>query len=125
MQQNQWIGAQKLLDISMAYASKVDSSGKPLEVTTATPPSTTTQPTQAAPTVSFSFAAAPAATAQAATVAPVINKQCEFEVILYNPSSNYKQKPYVRPAHVGYRRWLQVTDLNKNLFTLVLIMHLC
>ena len=112
-QQSQWVGGQKLVDISMAYASKVDSSGKPVEVSTEkkdTP--TPAQPAAQPAATTWSFASAtPAAAAPAAAAQPAINKLCEFEFIAYNSSSNYKQKPYVRPPHVGYRRWLQVTAL--------------
>lgn len=112
-QQHQWVGGQRLFDISMAYASKVDASGKPIAVSTekdtSLAPASTQQPAaQPAATSSWSFSMPTATTATPAATAPSINKHCEFEVIMYNPSSNYKQKAYTRPPHVGYRRWLQV-----------------
>ena len=102
----------------MAYASMVDATGRPMEVSTEKKASTTTpviaQPAIQPPatnswgSMSFGSTAPSAAAAAVAPAVPVVNKLCEFEVIGYNQSSIYKQKPYVRPSHVGYRQWLQV-----------------
>jgi hypothetical protein len=125
-QQSQWIGGQKLLDISMAYASQLDTTGRPTEVSTEKK-ATVAAPAAAAPAAapaaswgSMSYAAAPAAAAPPAVATPVVNKLCEFEVIVYNQSSSYRQKPYVRPPHVGYRRWLQVRVQSRKYYNVIL-----
>ena len=103
----------------MAYASQLESNGTPIEVSAekknsssgSAPATAPTQAPAATPAPSFvwgatAVGATPSAVAPQAQ--PVLNKMCEFETIVYNPSSSYRQKPYVRPPHVGYRRWLQV-----------------
>lgn len=113
--QQQWLGGQKLADIAMAYASHIDANGRPVPVSSidsGVSPSIQTQAPQIQP---GGWAGGLLSTNQPAVAPslPQVNKSCEFEIIAYDLNSKYpSNKPYVRPSHVGNRRWLQADREN-------------
>ncbi len=109
--QQQWLGGQKLADIVMAYASHIDSNGRPVPVSSVDSGTASSSQNQTPQLQAGGWAGGLLANSQPATAQtlPQINKSCEFEIIAYDLNSKYPaNKPYVRPSHVGNRRWLQV-----------------